>query len=282
MSYVYIVNVTFCGIEDEAIIVGEVDGASSHLTVKGSYFWRRCTFEQTFPPQFQGSFTGLYFRPRYGNLSVSDTEFGGFEHHAVKVHSKDVFVTLVSVVVREIGPKSKIQDSLPLQTKNAAVRFSGSRLAVVVRDSEIYANSESGIACQGLHNSVVHLSNVKLHNNAKHGMEMDGAHDNTLNISRSTFESNEVSGCFLSGVGNHISTGGSDASQRSVFLKNQKTGLEITGWYNDVYLRYADVIGNGENGLSILGKSWTPTQGVREEQKNHTEVEIADVRYVFY
>ena len=90
---------TFRNIEDESIMVG---GPFLHLRVEGSRFWANCTgiidnrlIHHKNPVDFSGSTHGIVFRPTSGNLSISDTELGSFDHHALDVEGKDTSVALL-------------------------------------------------------------------------------------------------------------------------------------------------------------------------------------------
>jgi hypothetical protein len=139
MSYVQIVDVTFCNIEHEAIM-----GASPflHLTVERSRFLANCTGAISVDRQGQQplhrSTIGIALLADSGNLSISDTVFDGFDNNAVKVHGEKLSVSIASVRVAQIGPKARLLKLQRMTVINAGVRITGFRLMVTIRNSEFF------------------------------------------------------------------------------------------------------------------------------------------------
>ena len=89
-SSVQIMKVTLCDIEDETIFVT----SRMNLAVEGSRFLSKCpedaSFRNTVKQPRRGSQVGIFFKVKNGNLSISDTVFEGFDHHAVDFKGEDL------------------------------------------------------------------------------------------------------------------------------------------------------------------------------------------------
>jgi hypothetical protein len=205
MSYVQIVDVTFCNIEDETIMVGS---PSLKLTVEGSRFLANCngtiSLHRKGQQPLHPSTIGIALLPDSGNLSISDTVFDGFDHHAVQVHGDDLSVAIASVRVTNIGPKKRLLKLQRMTVINAGVRITGFRLIVTIRNSVLESNSGSGASFKGLHHSVLQLRNVTSKLNHRHGVNVEDSHHNLVMISESYFKKNGNCGFSLHGAGNHL------------------------------------------------------------------------------